>query len=162
MSRVTVTRVIPAPLEAVWSVFADITDRPAWLSEVESVDLLTSEEPRRGLRWRETRVDATGTRVTEELMVTDIEPDRSMTLTLAGEGEASHLMYEFVPIEVGELRGGTSVTATVESRPHGLTNLLVTFFVGEIAARTAEGHLREELDELAAAALARTERHTAA
>jgi len=162
MSRVTVTRVIPAPLDAVWSVFADIADRPAWLSEVESVEMLTPGEPRPGTRWRETRVDATGARVAEELMVTDIEPDRSMTLTLAGEGEASHLVYEFVPIEVGELRGGTSVTATVESRPHGLANLLITFFLGEIAARSAEGHLREELDELAAAAVARSERHTAA
>jgi uncharacterized protein YndB with AHSA1/START domain len=158
MSTVTVTRVIPAPPQVVWRVFTDLAGRPLWLSEVESVELLSDT------RWRETRVDPTGHAVTEELMITEVDPGRSITMTLMGEGEASHLSYVFAPVDVGEHRGGTSVTATVQSRPHGLANLLMTFFVGEIAARTAEGHLREELDELAAAVLAadRGERDTAA
>lgn len=162
MSSVTVTRVIPGPVGVVWSVFADPAGRPSWLSEVESVELLTPGDTGPGTRWRETRVDAVGGSVTEELTITDLDPGRSVTITLGGEGEASHLTYVFAPIDVGDHAGGTAVTATVESRPHGLGNLLIAFFVGEIAARTAEGHLREELDELAAAVAARRERNTAA
>jgi hypothetical protein len=146
----------------VWSVFVDVADRPSWLSEVESVELLTPGEAGRGTRWRETRVDAVGGSVTEELTITDLEPGRSLTLTLSGEGEESHLTYVFAPIDVGDHAGETAVTATVEGRPHGLRNLLIAFFVGEVAFRTAEGHLREELDELAAAVAARRERNTAA
>jgi uncharacterized membrane protein len=162
MSSVTVTRVIPGPAGVVWSVFADLADRPSWLSEVESVELLTPGETGPGTRWRETRVDAIGGSVTEDLTITEMEPGRSVTMTLGGEGEASHLTYVFSPIDVGEHAGETAVTATVESRPHGLANLLIAFFVGELAARSAEGHLREELDELAAAVAARRERNTAA
>jgi uncharacterized protein YndB with AHSA1/START domain len=162
MSRVTVTRVIPAPPEAVWDVFAEISDRPSWLSEVESVEVLTPGESRPDTRWRETRVDVAGGRVTEELMITDIDPGRSVTMTLLGESEPSHLTYVFTPIDVGQHSGETSVTATVENRPHGLTNLLIAFFLGQFAARTAEGHLRDELDELAAAVVARRHRNTAA
>jgi uncharacterized protein YndB with AHSA1/START domain len=162
MSRVTVTRVIPGPPELVWHVFVDVARRPEWLSEVDSVEMLTTGEPAPGTRWRETRVDALGGSVTEELTITDLEPGRSVTLTLGGEGEASHLTYVFAPIDVGTHAGETAVTATVESRPHGLGNLLIAFFIGELAARTAEGHLREELDELAATVAARRERNTAA
>jgi uncharacterized membrane protein len=162
MTSVTVTRVIPGPAGVVWTVFADIADRPSWLSEVESVEVLTAGETGPGTRWRETRVDAIGGTVTEELTITEMEPGRSVTMTLGGEGEESHLTYLFAPIDVGDHAGETAVTATVESRPHGLANLLIAFFVGELAARSAEGHLREELDELAAAVAARRERNTAA
>jgi uncharacterized protein YndB with AHSA1/START domain len=162
MSRVTVTRVIPAPPEAVWSVFADLADRPFWLSEVESVEVLTSGELRPDTRWRETRVDADGGRVTEELVITHVEPGRSVTMTLLGESEPSHLTYVFAPVDVGPHSGETSVTATVQSRPHGLANLLIAFFLGSFAARTAEGHLRDELDELAAAVVGGRRRDTAA
>jgi uncharacterized protein YndB with AHSA1/START domain len=162
MSRVTVTRVIPGPSEVVWNVFTDLAGRPSWLSEVESVELLTPGAPGIGTRWHETRVDAIGGSVTEELTITGLVPGRSLTMTLGGEGEASHVTYVFAPIDVGVHAGETAVTATVESRPHGLGNLLIAFFVGELAARTAEGHLREELDELAAAVAARRERNTAA
>ena len=156
MSGTTVTRVVPAPPEAVWSLFTDLAARPSWLSEVESVELLTPGEIRPGTRWRETRVDAKGAQVTEELVLTEVESGRSLEMTITDGGEASRLAYTFAPVDVGEHRGGTSVTATVEGGPHGLANLLIAFFLGEFVARTAEGHLRDELDELASAVLART------
>jgi uncharacterized protein YndB with AHSA1/START domain len=154
MSTVTVTRVLPAPSEAVWTVFTDLAARPSWLSEVESVELLTTGPVGPDTRWRETRVDATGAAVTEELVLTAVDPGRSVEMTISGGGDAN-LTYVFSPVEVGEHRGATSVTATAEGGPHGLVNLLVVFFLGEFAARTAEGHLRQELDELAAEVLAR-------
>jgi uncharacterized protein YndB with AHSA1/START domain len=155
MSRVIVTRVVPAPADAVWNIFTDLAGRASWLSEVDSVEVLTPGELRPDTRWRETRVDARGARVTEELVIIEVEPGHSLTMALAGSGESSHLTYVFSPIDVGEHRGGTAVTAIVEIRPHGLTNVLLAFLLGGLAARTAEGHLREELDALAAAARTR-------
>jgi hypothetical protein len=155
MSRVIVSRVIPAPPGTVWAIFSDLTGRVSWLSDVDSVELLTPGPLAPGTRWRETRVDATGTAVAGELVITDIEDSRSMTMALVGTSELSHVTYVFAPVDVGHHRGGTTVTAIVESRPHGLANRLLSFLLGNFAARTAEGHLRDELGELSAAALAR-------
>jgi uncharacterized membrane protein len=152
MATVSVTRVIPAPPDQVWSVFTDLPGRVDWLSEVESVALL-GDEPglRLGTRWRETRVDAQGDEVTAELEVTELDPGRCLTVSLAGAGDFSHLSYRFEPAMDADDAGGTVVTALVANHPAGLTNRLLAFFLGSFAARTAEGHLRDELDELAAA-----------
>jgi len=153
---VEVTRVIPAPLDRVWEVFTDLARRPAWLSDVESVEVLTPGPFGAGTRWRETRVGPDGPAV-EELVVTAVatveDVGRSCTIELADTG-TGQMTYVFVPVEIGSQRGGTAVAVTAEARPHGLTHLLLAFFVGTFAARTAEGALREELDAFAAACVA--------
>jgi uncharacterized protein YndB with AHSA1/START domain len=152
MATVSVTRVIPAPPDTVWRVFTDLPGRVSWLSEVESVELLDPAGLRVGARWRETRVDAQGTAVTAELVVTELEPGRCLTMSLVGAGDFSRMSYRFEPA-VGGDAGGTCVTAVVANHPAGLANRLLAFFLGSFAARTAEGHLRDELDELADACL---------
>jgi uncharacterized protein YndB with AHSA1/START domain len=152
MSSATVTRVIAAPPARVWAVFTDLSGRVEWLSEVDSVEVVGGSGLGVGTRWRETRVDAFGTAVSEELVITALDPGRSITIALVGAGDVSHVRYQFTPADPG--RGGTTVTAIVEHHPSGLTNLLLAFFLGNFAARTAEGHLRDELDELAAACAA--------
>jgi uncharacterized protein YndB with AHSA1/START domain len=151
VSSVVVTRVISAPVERVWAVFTDLRGRAPWLSEVEIVEVLTPGPLAVGSRWRETRTDRRGRPVTEELVVVAVDPHRSCTLALTGV-EGSQLTYVFTSVDVGPHRGATAVTAIAEAehRPHGLKNRLVDFFVAGLAARTAEGALRDELDALAA------------
>ncbi|MGE5830246.1 MAG: SRPBCC family protein [Micromonosporaceae bacterium] len=146
MSRVMVTRTVEAPVHVVWEIFTDLSGRGAWLSDVDSVELLTPGSFGPGTRWRETRGA-----VTEELVVAATEPGRSCTITLAG-AEASHrLTYTFTPIEIGAQRGATTVSAIYEGRPHGLTSRFLAFFLGGLEARTVEGALRVDLEALAAA-----------
>jgi len=155
MSSVIVTRVVSAPASVVWETFADLRARASWLSEVESVELLTPGPFALGTRWRETRRTGGGSSVTEELVITAVEPGRSCTMTLVGSGTANHLTYVFASIDVGPHRGGTAVTAEAEAHTQGLANRFLAFVLGGFAARTAEGALRDELDALAAASRAR-------
>lgn len=155
MSRVVVTRTISAPARQVWEVFTDLAGRGSWLSDVESVEELTPGAAfGPGTRWRETRLGHRGP-TTEELEVVAMDPGRSCTITLAGAGAHYQLTYGFTPIEVGAHRGGTTVSAVYEGRPHGLTNRFLMFFLGGFDARTVEGALRDDLDALATACLAR-------
>jgi len=152
MSRVVVTRAIPAATSEIWEVFTDLAGRGSWLSEVESVEILTPGPFRPGMRWRETRTDTDGESITEELVVTAADPPRSCTMALVGQAANNRLTYVFSPIEVGPHRGETSVSAIVEGPPvHGLTNQLLGFLLGGLAARTVEGALRDDLDALAGA-----------
>lgn len=155
MSRVVVTRVVPASASVVWEVFADVVARASWLSEVANSEIVTAAGGFGvGTRWWETRVRGNGELVTEELVVTAADPPRSCTIALAGV-DNHQLSYLFAPIEVGPQRGATAVSAVAESRPHGLANRLLGFFLAGFAARTVEGALRVELDALAAACRAR-------
>jgi uncharacterized protein YndB with AHSA1/START domain len=167
MSRVVVTREIPASASEVWEIFTDLGGRGSWLSEVERVEIITDGPFGQGTRWRETRVDSRGQQVTEELVVTAMDPPKSCTIALAGSTAHNHLTYLFEPVEfahirVGPRRNGTTVSAVVEGRPHGIANRLLGFFLGGFAARTVEGSLRDELDALAAACHARRSTGSAA
>jgi hypothetical protein len=152
-----VTRVIAAPGNVVWRVFTDLVDRPRWLSEVDSVELLSMAGEQ--TRWRETRRVRSGRSVrpvAEELVLTVRERGRHCVVSLA-HGQSNELSYLFTPVQIGPHRGATTVTATViGTPPHGLADRLLNFVVGGLAARTAEGAVRDELDALAAACLTRT------
>lgn len=160
MARVAATRVIAAPVDVVWSVFADLAGGRSWMSEVDSVEPLgmAVETLSVGAAWRETRHDRAGRAVTEDLVVVDIDPGRSCSLALAGVTSSPRLTYVFTPVAVGSHRGETAVQVVVESEPavdgprtRRLANQILTFLVGAFAARTAEGALRAELDRLAQA-----------
>ena len=147
-----VTKIVPAPVERVWAVFADLAGRPAWLSEVDSIEVLTPGPLRTSTTWRETRLGADGGLVTERLVASAVEPGRACTIELADTSAGGgRLTYLFAPVDVGPDRGATAVTATAHGRPHGLAGRMLAFVVGTLAARTAEGALRDELDALAAA-----------
>src|SRR5258706_7854435 len=110
-----VTRVIEAPIEAVWEAFTDVPGRMRWLSEVDSVDILWVRGNQ--TRWVQTRAGRPYP-VVEELMLTVVEPGRQCVVSLAPDPRAQHqepsrLSYVFAPVEVGPHRGDTVVTAMV-------------------------------------------------
>jgi uncharacterized membrane protein len=147
---VEVERTVEAPVERVWAVFADLPTRPRWLSTVESVKLLSDGAFGVGSAWRETRVVADEAKVVEELRVIACTPGRSVTLSSPGIGADYRMTYTFTP----EGEAQTDVRIVLEGTPQGAASRVLAIFLGGLAARTVEGALRRDLDDLAAAAIA--------
>jgi uncharacterized protein YndB with AHSA1/START domain len=147
MSTVVATRLIDAPVERVWNVFTDLSGRAEWLSAIDSVELVGGPAFGAGTVWRETRPMPGGTPVTEEFRVERSDPPHGFTVTSPGVDAAYRMRYVFAG-----RRGGTAVTVTQEGGPTVPTGRLLSIVLGGLAARASEGALRQDLDDLAAAA----------
>lgn len=148
-----VSRVIAAPVEAVWRYFVDPARRSEWVSDVVNVTIV--DESTSGPRWRESyRTGHRGAPTEAELQLTVLERGRSCRVGLAGRGTVPHRVYAFTPIEVGPDRGGTVVTA-VDDRSGLVVDRLFDLVAGGFMARMVEGAVRKELDALAAACTTR-------
>jgi uncharacterized protein YndB with AHSA1/START domain len=152
MSTVAVTRLIEAPVAEVWQVFTDLGRRRQWLSAVTAVEVLTKEPFGAGATWRETRRMADGGEVTEEFRVDECVLPERFVVTSPGIGADYRMTYSFVPILSGRHRGGTMVTVVQDGMATAPAGRFLALIFGGLAAGTAEGALRRDLDDLAAAA----------
>jgi uncharacterized protein YndB with AHSA1/START domain len=152
MSTVAVTRLVEAPVVSVWRVFTDLPGRREWLSTVTRVEMLTAGPFSAGTAWRETRTMADGAEITEEFLVKDCAVPERFVVTSAGIGADYRMTYTFVPVIEGRHRGGTMVTVVQDGSPTAPAGRLLALVFGGLAARTVEGALRRDLDDLAAAA----------
>jgi hypothetical protein len=149
MFTVTVSRAVDAPVERVWTVVTDLSCRAEWLSTVDAVEVLTAPPFGAGTVWRETRPMSDGPPVTEEFRVESCTAPYGFTVSSPGDGAAYRMVYS--------LRGhgaGTVVSVRQEGAPTVASGRLLSFVLGGLAARTVEGALRQDLDDLAAAATA--------
>jgi hypothetical protein len=62
------------------------------------------------------------------------------------------MTYSFVPVVAGRHRGGTMVTVVQDGSPTAAVGRFLSLIFGGLAAERAEGALRRDLDDLAAAA----------
>jgi hypothetical protein len=152
MSTVAVTRLIEAPIASVWGVFTHLPGRTGWLSTVIAVELLTPGPFGTGTVWRETRTMSDGAEITEDFRVAECVPGERFVVVSPGIGADYRMTYSFVPVVAGRHRGGTMVTVVQDGSPTAPTGRLLALVFGGLAARTAEGALRRDLDDLAAAA----------
>jgi uncharacterized protein YndB with AHSA1/START domain len=152
MSTVAVTRLIEAPVAEVWRVFTDLSGRCVWLSTVTRVDVLTPGPFGAGTVWRETRTIADGGQVTEEFRVRECAIPERFVVASPGIGADYRMTYTFVPVIEGRHRGGTMVTVVQDGTPTAPAGRFLALVFGGLAARTVEGALRRDLDDLAAAA----------
>jgi hypothetical protein len=152
MSTVAVTRLVEAPLASVWRVFTDLPGRTGWLSTVIAVEVLTPGEFGTGTVWRETRTMPDGAEITEDFRVAACVPGERFDVVSPGIGADYRMSYSFVPVVAGRHRGGTMVTVVQDGSPSAPTGRWLALVFGGLAARTAEGALRRDLDDLAAAA----------
>lgn len=152
MSTVAVTRLIEAPVQTVWQVFTDLPRRCEWLSTVTEVELLSTGPFREGTAWRETRTMADGEQITEEFHVSEcVVPERFMVES-PGIGADYRMTYTFAAVPGGRHRGATEVHVVQDGTPTAPAGRFLAFVFGGLAARTVEGALRRDLDDLAAAA----------
>ncbi|MEU8229856.1 SRPBCC family protein [Actinoplanes sp. NPDC048791] len=152
MSTVAVTRLVEAPVAAVWRVFTDLPSRCERLSTVIAVELLTQGPFGAGTEWRETRTMADGTEITEEFRVDECVSPQRFVVSSPGIGAEYRMTYTFVPVLEGRHRGGTMVTVVQDGTPTAPAGRFLALVFGGLAARTVEGALRRDLEDLAAAA----------
>ncbi|HEX9998817.1 MAG TPA: SRPBCC family protein [Actinoplanes sp.] len=152
MSTVAVTRLIEAPVAAVWRVFTDLAGRREWLTAVTRVEVTTPGTFGAGTVWRETRRMSDGGEITEEFRVDQCVPAERFVVTSPGVGTDYRMTYTFVPVLAGRHRGGTMVTAIQDGNPTVPAARILALIFGGLAAETAEVALRRDLDDLAAAA----------
>jgi uncharacterized protein YndB with AHSA1/START domain len=152
MSTVAVTRLVEAPVEDVWRVFTDLPRRCEWLSTVTEVQLLTHGPFGQGTVWRETRTMPDDAEITEEFRVAECVPPSRFIVESPGIGADYRMTYTFVAVTEGRHRGGTMVTVVQDGTPTAPAGRFLAMVFGGLAARTVEGALRRDLDDLAAAA----------
>jgi hypothetical protein len=152
MSTVAVTRLITSPVAEVWRVFTDLPSRRRWLSTVTRVELLTPGPFGAGTVWRETRMMADHAAITEEFRVRECVIPERFVVASPGIGADYRMTYTFVPVIEGRHRGGTMVTVIQDGNPTAPAGRLLALVFGGLAARTLEGTLRRDLDDLAAVA----------
>ena len=152
MSTVAVTRLVEAPVSAVWRVFTDLPSRCERLTTVIAVELLTRGPFGAGTVWRETRTMADGGEITEEFRVDECVVGERFVVISPGIGAEYRMTYTFVPVLEGRHRGGTMVTVVQDGTPTAPAGRFLALVFGGLAARTVEGALRRDLDDLAAAA----------
>jgi uncharacterized protein YndB with AHSA1/START domain len=152
MSTVAVTRLIEAPVVVVWRVFTDLERRREWLTAVTGVDVITSGPFGAGTIWRETRRMTDDMEITEEFRVRDCVVPERFVVTSPGIGADYKMTYSFVPVVAGRHRGGTMVTVVQDGGATEPAGRFLALIFGGLAAGTAEGALRRDLDDLAAAA----------
>src|SRR3954467_12094138 len=98
MSTVGVTRLVEAPVAAVFRVFTDLPGRRARLSTVVAVELLTKGPFGAGTVWREARTMADGTEITEEFRVDECVVPERFVVASPGIGAEYRMTYTFVPV----------------------------------------------------------------
>jgi hypothetical protein len=152
MSTVAVTRLVEAPVADVWRVFTDLSGRCERLSTVIAVELLTRGAFGAGTVWRETRTMADGAEITEEFRVDECVTAERFVVASPGIGAEYRMTYTFVPVLEGRHRGATMVTVVQDGTPTAPAGRFLALVFGGLAARTVEGALRRDLDDLAAAA----------
>ena len=152
MSTVTVTRLIDAPVAQVWRVFTDLSGRCEWLHTVTRVERLTEGPFAAGTVWQETRTMPDGEDVTEEFRVIEsAEPER-FVVSSPGMGADYRMTYTFEPVTAGRHAGDTMVTVVQDGSATAPRGRFLALVFGGLAARTVEGALRRDLDDLAVAA----------
>jgi uncharacterized protein YndB with AHSA1/START domain len=152
MSTVAVTRFVAAPVDDVWRVFTNLSCRCDWLSTVTRVEMLSEGPFGTGTAWRETRTAADGGEVSEEFRVRECVAPSRFVVDSPGIGAEYRMTYTFVPVTEGRHRGGTMVTVVQDGTPTAPAGRFLSMVFGGMAARTVEGALRRDLDDLAAAA----------
>ncbi len=142
MATVTVTQHVQAPLERVFEIFTDLRKAPERITGIQSLDVLSPGDVGAGTRFRETRV-MFGKEATEEMQVTEFEPNRSYAV----EADSHGCLYrsEFVFEPKGD---GTDVTMTFGATPYTLGAKLMSP-LGKLMAGSVRKACGQDMADLA-------------
>lgn len=114
MARLTVSRHINAPVEAVYAACSDFERAPEMVSAIQKIEILTPGPIRVGTRFKETRV-MFGKPCTEEMEVASLEHNKEYSLRGYSCGAEFTTHFRFKPEA-----GGTNVEMLMETRARSL------------------------------------------
>ena len=144
----TVSRDIAASADSVWTTITDVDAFADVLSGVERIERLDDGAAFGvGVRWRETRV-VLGRESTEELEVTDVEPQRSYTVRAESAGTSYVSVLRVEALGQHHCRLTMSFTAAAS----GLLGRVLGATLGRLFLRTTREMLRQDLADIAASA----------
>ncbi len=142
MSTITVSTLVPAPIERVFEVYTAIDKAAERIPDITSVELLSEGPFGVGTRWRETRV-LFGKQATEEMWVTGFDPPRSYTVEAESHGVHYSTLFSFVP--EGE---GTKVSWEFSGTPRSVGAKLVSPVMNVLFKGTMKKCMTRDLEAL--------------
>lgn len=149
--HVELQRETTADPATVWAVVTDLEGSVETLSGVTAVERVAGPEGFAvGTRWRETRV-LFGKEASEEMEVTAIESGRSYTVEADNHG--THYVSRMIVEPSGE---GSLLRMTFGAEQAGRFNRLLARTVGKAFEGATRKALQQDLDDIAAAAEARS------
>lgn len=147
MNPITTRRTVDAPVERVWQMSTDIERWPETISGIKSVEVLVDGDFRPGVRWRETR-SMFGREETEEMWVTEVDPQRSYTVESDAHGAHYRSTFTFTATSPQQ----TEVELTFGGEPQTTVARILAKLTGPLASRSVAKALQQDLDDLAEAA----------
>lgn len=111
---------IAAPVDVVFDIFADITRIEERVEGITKVEILSDVKQGVGTRWRETRI-MFGREATEEMEISDFQPNKSYDVVADSHGAHYHSRYTFT-----EKDGGTQVDMVFSAKAVSLAAKLMT------------------------------------
>jgi polyketide cyclase/dehydrase/lipid transport protein len=147
--QIEVAKTVAARPTSVFATIADIANWPMFVRSVRAIELLTPRPIRVGTRLRQTRI-MMGHEATDELEVMTIE--RPRRLRLVGETRGMHYEVDHL---VDALAVGSRLVMIFRNRPETQTARGLRDFIAPFMEIRLRDDLEEDLNDFAAAAVAR-------
>ena len=130
MTTLEVSRLIKAPPEAVFAVFADLHHAAERIQGISALEVLTPGPVGQGTRWRETRT-MFGKDATEEMTINEFDPPRGYKVEAASHGCSYHSEFRFT--SEGD---ATRATMLFRGEAHSLLAKIMMFLMGSMMRKS--------------------------
>ncbi len=152
MTNLDVSRDVSASADVVWTIMTDLENAADTISAIQSIVILS--EPQEfgvGTRWRETRT-MFGKQATEEMSVTKVDFGTSYVV----EAESNGARYTTIMQVVATGEHSSKISMSFGAEPTGTMAKVMGATVGKLFESATRRALAQDLDDIAAAAEART------
>lgn len=136
-----VVKQVNAPVETTFSVFSDVTKAQERVPGITNIEILSDVTQGVGTRWRETRI-MMGQEATEEMEISDFQPNQSYDVVAQSRGIKYHTRYTFTPQQEG-----TRVEMIFSGTPTTLVTKVISVF-SFLFAGTTQKALEADMDAL--------------
>lgn len=133
MTRITLSRVISAPVDLVFSTVADIRKYSKAIPHIVKFEFLSDVESGVGTKFRETRL-MRGREATEDLEVTECVVNDRIRIVSDSHGSVWDTVFSFTPTD-----GGTTFSMVMDARAYKLLPKLVNPLI--------KGMIRKEMEK---------------
>ena len=135
MANQVVQRKIDAPVESVFDTVAHIENFSKAVPQIVTAEVISDVQTGVGTRFRETRI-MNGREVTQELEVTEYEPDQRVRIVCDAGGTIWDSLFTTTPD--GD---STQLTLDMEARPHKLLAKLTVPLMMKMIAKAVEADM---------------------